>query len=179
MNFVYWDRLKAIGQFGDAFVGTQGNVFANEQVQGALLRAFAPKTVYRTQQILSEGVINSSNSLNPTQSGLSRTEQLLYALGFNPNNVELGFRAGDELWRDHEKNLQVVQSLGSSWADAELRGDWDSLDKIMKRAMLEGIDMDKVWRSARKRVDNAQQDMFQRQFSPDAVQRYQQSGVIR
>lgn len=178
MNFVYWDRMKAIAQFGDALVSAQGNVFSDEQVQGAFLRAFAPKTVYRTQQILSEGVINSSNSLNPTQSGLTRTEQLLYALGFNPNNVELGFRAGDELWRDHEKNLQVVSSLGSSWADAELRGDWDSLDKIMKRAMLEGIDMDKVWRSARARVDNAQGDMFTR-FPQEAVSRYQQSGVIR
>lgn len=178
MNFVYMDRLKAVSDFGDALVSAQGNVFTNEQVQGAFLRAFAPKTIYRTQQILSDGIINSSNSLNPTQSGLTRTEQLLYALGFNPNNVELGFRAGDELWRDHEKNLQVVQSLGSSWADAELRGDWDSLDKIMKRAMLEGIDMDKVWRSARARVDNAQGDMFTR-FPQEAVSRYQQSGVLR
>ena len=62
--------------------------------------------------------------------------------------------------------------------DTEVRGDWDSLDKIMKRAMLEGIDMDKVWRSARARVDNAQGDMFTR-FPDEAVSRYQQSGVIR
>lgn len=179
MNFVYLDRLKAVGQLGDALVSAQGNIFSNEQVQGAFLRAFAPKTVYRTQQILADGVINSSSSIYPTQSGLSQGEQLLYALGFNPNNVELGFRAGDELWRDQQKNLQVVQSLGSSWAEAELRGDWDSLDKIMKRAMLEGVDMDKVWKSANVRLGKANQDLFQRQFDSGAVERYQQSGVLR
>lgn len=179
LNFVYLDRMKAIGQFGDALTSAEGNIFSNEQVQGAFLRAFAPKTVYRTQQVIAEGVINSSSSLYPTQSGLSRTEQLLYALGFNPNNVELGFRAGDELWRDQQKNLLVTQSLGASWADAELRGDWDGLDKIMKRALLEGVDMDKVWKSANVRLGKSREDLFQRQFSAEAVQRYQQSGVLR
>jgi hypothetical protein len=178
LNFVYWDRMKAVGQFGDALAGARGNIFTNEEVQGSFLRAFAPKTIYRLQQTLSEGVINSSSSLNPTQSGLSRTEQVLYALGFNPNNIELGFRAGDELWKDQEKNLLVTQSLGNSWADAELRGDWDGLDKIMKRAMLEGIDMDRVWRSANSRIEQTKGDMFQK-FDPTKVARYQQSGVLR
>ena len=179
MNFVYWDRIKATGDFGEALSMAKGNVFSNEQVLGTFLRAFAPKTVYRSQQVIGEGIINSSRTIYPTQSGLTGTEQLLYALGFNPSNVELGYRAQDELWADQEYRLKTTQALGASWAEAELSGDWSGLDKIVKQSIIEGIDLDKVLASARARKEKASVDLFQRQFPAQQTLPLQSSGILR
>ena len=67
----------------------------------------------------------------------------------------------------------AVNAFGKSWANAQEAGDDQMMEKIMVRAISQGVDMSSVVRSAQAHLSKKQGDMFSRSFKADKVEQFQ------
>jgi hypothetical protein len=167
MSFVYLDRAKYLGQaVGDAFESawvTGQNPLRNPEVVNEIARALAPRSIYRTMQQTSDGAIRSSSSLYPTVDGLSKTEQVLYSLGFNPTKLELAYRLSDRMWQNENEKKALVSGLGKAFAQAQEVQDYQEMSRLHTRALYMGVDWDHVMHSADPYAQKYRQTLMERQ----------------
>jgi hypothetical protein len=182
MSFVYIDRAKYLGQaVGDAFESawtTGQNPLRNPEVVNEVARALMPRTLYRTMQQTSDGAIRSSSSLYPTVDGLSKTEQVLYSLGFNPNKLELAYRLSDRMWADEQEKKTLTSGLGKAFAQAQEAQDYNEMSRLQTRVFYLGLDMDHVMKSANPYAQKYRQTLMERQGDKKMVQYYQSLGLL-
>ena len=178
-SMVHWSRLKAggdlIGAAVDRFNTTGEHPATSREVRDAFVRTFAPRSIIRSVQVMREQYVRSLNTGYP-QVALSGPEKFAYALGFNPVGLDRAYAAQSELWADQEQMRARVGSFGQRWAEAITDQRFDELHGIMQAATHQGVPLDSVIRSAQTRMRNAQENMFQRQFSQEALQ--SQSSVV-
>lgn len=181
-NFAYADRMKAVGRaIGSAIDNWQAtgtHPAGDAQTRDALIKAFAPKTIYRWAA-MTDGNLRSMTTGYPMLKGMSGPEQLMYGLGMNPRRVELAFRVNQELWSDQEKMKKAVQSYGTAWADAVAAKDYGQVERIVAKSLSEGIDLSAVIKSAKTRMAKGREDMISRQFSPQEIVKYRSLGLTQ
>lgn len=181
-SFVHVDRMRAVGRAAgtafDNWAATGEHPANSTNVRDQLLRAFAPKSFYRSAAVIRDNAVRSLTTSYPQVGELSLAERVMYGAGFNPRRVELQYRIANELWRDQNKMRQMVQAYGKAWAEAQASGEYGELNNLMQRAMADGVDVSAVLRSAQTRLAKGREDMIERQFDPAEVWRFRRIGMM-
>jgi hypothetical protein len=176
MQLAVLDRAKILGKaLGSAndFVGTTGmNPIQDEDTRNLFMRALAPKSIYRAAQAIQGAADNGqlkSLTTGQTQLELSPAELVMHGLSLNPRKAEVQFEIARELWRDQDKMKQAVANFGDEWADAIQAGDNAALNNLIQRAMAQNVDLSRVIKSGKTRLQRSFQDQIDAQFSPEAT----------
>tara|TARA_R110002153_G_scaffold274298_2_gene448198 strand:+ start:16963 stop:20907 length:3945 start_codon:yes stop_codon:yes gene_type:complete len=172
-SMVQWNRMKAggdlVGGAIDRFNATGEHPVSSPEVRDAFIRAFAPRSITRSVQVMRDQYVRSLNSGYP-QVELSGPERFAYALGFNPVGLDRSYAAQSELWADQDQMRARVATYGQAWAEAVTDRKFDDLHGIMQAATRQGVPLDSVIRSSQTRMARARENMFQRQFAQEAIQ---------
>ena len=175
-NMVLTDRMARLGgAVSDAVdqaqaTGNWQRAVSDPRVADKFIRALAPVTVYRTVSTLSEDdTLKSLNTGYPTTGKMSVADKILYSMGFNSTQVDKQMAASQEMWADQDRRLGTIQAYGEAWAEAEQRGDTTTIYDIRRRAILQGLPLDSILRSAQARLHKYREPSVQRQFSPQEV----------
>jgi len=180
-NFAYLHRMQAlsrgIGSAIDHWQATGQHPGSDPQTRDALIQAFAPKSIYRTTQVL-EGNLRSLTTGYPMLDKMGLPEAFMYSMGVTPTRVENAYWVNQKLWSDQEKMRESIQERGNAWADAITRRDMATVKRVLADSVAEGVDVSSVIRSAKTRLAKGREDMIDRQFSAKDVLRYKQLGML-
>lgn len=180
-SFPQWDRMvqlgTAVGDAIDAFGKTGQHPIQNEAVRDKFIAALSPKAIARSFQLTNEGALKSLNTGNVTLNDLNLAERLLWSAGFTPRRVGVTYEAADELWRDQEKRRTQTSKYGKLWQEAQAEQDWDTLWNLQQQAMVLGLDLSSIARSADAYGSKKNEEMISRQFSPESRAKLQSLGL--
>ena len=172
-SLVHMDRMKAIGTaLGnslDNYFATGENPVRNSVVRDNLVRALAPKTFYRAVQSAESDVLRSLTSDNVQIENVGLLHKAMFMMGFNPNELEMGYKVSEQLWNDQNAKKSATAAFGKAWLEAMENDDSDEMERLQVRAMAQGLDVSSIARSAQQRMIKKNQDMFDRNFKPEAV----------
>jgi hypothetical protein len=165
MSFVQWDRARAIGRAlgnaADAYAATGDNPINSPLVRDNVIRAIAPRSVFRAVQAAQDGFVKSLNTDYPVAQA-SGMERFLFGMGLSPVQVERQLAVSNEIWQDNTKLRTAIGAYGKSWAEMQTKGDWKGLSDLQMRAMLDGVPMDSIIRSANARLSKMEEDQIAR-----------------
>lgn len=182
-GLAYWDRMKAFGKMtGDAYdqvLASGRHPGTDPHLHDSFIRAFAPKALVRLASIDygASDAIHSMTTGNTTIDKLGPAQKMLYTLGVNPKQIELGYAVSNELWKDQRSRLAAIQAMGQEWADATEVKDYQALKEITYRAVTRNIDMSSIIKSAQSRLRRGREDLIESQFSPQAVYPFHKMGL--
>lgn len=183
MSFAWWDRMnyagKAMGQAVDHWSATGESPIRDARTRDLMMRAFAPKTLYRSAQGIQDSTLKSMTTGYPVAKGLSLSERLLWAAGGNPTWVEQRFDVARELWKDQDARRKAVTKYGKEWAGLVEERDWTGLKLLIKRALYEGVDISSVVKSGKAVLAKGNEDMIERQFKPEEILKYREAGLYQ
>ena len=168
---------RAIGNAIDQWRATGDHPIENKLVQDNVLRALAPRSIYRAIQAAQSEQLKSLNTGYPISDVLSTGERIAYGIGFNPLYLEKTQRASNELWRDQEKRRSLVSAMGKAWADALSSADSDNMTKIVNQVVAHQMDISSVIKSAAAYQAKQREPVMQRQFNPADWTRYTALGI--
>lgn len=154
-SFSVWDRMKHLGtgtqEAMSGWAQTGISPFANPSVRDELVRALAPKTLYRALSLSQGNAIRSMNSGYRVMDNVSIGDAALYAAGFNPVELEKTFQAYNEIKDDQAAKKATMKGLGEAMANAIQAGDQEEMTRIYARTTALGLDTSTVLRSAEAR----------------------------
>lgn len=181
-TFAQLDRMKylgkALGTAIDSWAATGEHPGQDANVRDLLVRALGPKTLYRLMQVIGDGDLRSLSTGYPVMNNIDMRQRALFALGLNPTEIDRTYAVADELWRDQEKMKLMVQTYGSAWAEAQLEGDGEAMEKIIRNAVAQGVDISSVIRSAHARLRKSREPQLDRQFEIRKVAPFVESGMV-
>jgi len=180
-SFPQWRRMVQLGEaVGEAF--DQWNASGNHPITSPAIRdkltaALAPKIWARSAALTNEAALRSLNTGKVVLNDLSLPERMMWRAGFTPRRVGVTYEAADELWKDQTKRRNAVTTYGKAWMEAQAESDWDTMWSIQQKAMVLGIPIDSIVRSADTQREKRSTELIQRQFSPESRARLQSLGV--
>lgn len=182
-SLAYLDRMnyagQAFGQAVDTWTTTGQHPGADKNTTDLLMRAFAPRTMYKVAQTIQDETLRSLGTGYPVVSGLSGFERVMHGMGLPPLAIEKAYRAGDELWASQDAMRNAIQAFGKQYAAAVQEEDWATMDALIARAIAQGVPVGSVVASGKARLAKGQEDMIERQFSPGAALEYKELGILR
>lgn len=162
------DRIKAFGEFtgaaADTFWATGQGPGQSKQVFDKFMKAVAPRTIYRAQQMTLDGALRSLNTTNQLFGDMNFIEQFAYLVGVAPIELQKAFDVQAELWRRQESRKLLMQTLGEEGGEALEKGDVATYANLMRRAFALGLDPDSFHQSAQNNYHNRNEDLLVRQF---------------
>lgn len=171
-NVVTWERAKqlaAVVAKMKEYSGVTGeNPLTNDNLRAEFIGATMPRAISRLYSATEEDAILSMRSGYPSVQGVSPTAKLLHALGINQTEIERYQVAGKELFKQDERNRALISNLGMEYADAIRANDYALMEKVTMKAIMLGLPLDSIYKSAATRGER---------FSGDALDRYDQSAV--
>lgn len=174
-SFVLQDRMSALAKAGaagiDAWSATGEHPAKNDKFRDLLIRALAPKTIYRTMQSFQDENIRSSSTGYPQIKDVGMFDRMLFASGIPADTIERNYAINDILWREKEAKKQMVSSLGEAYYEAMLKRDHPMMKMLLVKAQLSGI-ASSVLASAKTRQSNSEEDSVERNFGADALIRF-------
>ena len=183
MSFAWWDRMnyagKAMGQAVDHWSATGESPIRDARTRDLMMRAFAPKTLYRSAQGIQDSTLKSMTTGYPVAKDLSLSERLLWSAGGNPTWVEQRFDVARELWKDQDARKASVTKYGKEWASLVEDQDYQGLRLLIRRAMYEGVDISSVVKSGKAVLAKGREDMIERQFKPEEILKYREAGLYQ
>ena len=176
-SFAAWERGKALGKaIGSAvesWSATGRNPFTDDRVRDAMIRAVGPRAIYRAFAVMEDSALRSMSTGYPLVADLSLNERLAYGLlGLNPTRVEKEFRVGDELWKKQAERKAAISRMGLAWAEAQDRGDADTLTDLSVAATARKLDLGSIVHSAQSYSQKMQRDALHRHFRPQDLEAY-------
>jgi hypothetical protein len=177
-SFAAWTRMKeaggAIHAAMDNWKATGQHPGADPDVRNMLIKAFAPVGLARAMSIDEDGTVRNISTQLPSAKGLdSFHDKLLYTLGFNPTILERQSFATRELYENREKMKAATRAFGDALSDAWRTGNTRGADNILQRAMIMGVDVSSVLRSATARQRGERETSAERLASPEALSKMQ------
>jgi len=172
-NMAIVDRMQALGDSLGTFTHEALNGRAplgNPQFMRQLMQAFAPRTLQRAMTSFGEKGVTSLSTGNSLVPALNTIQASLASVGLTPIKVANTFEVQQEAFLSGEKQREMIQSLGSRLADAQLNGDHFTVGRIIREAIDSGVKLDSVSRSAQARMSKEQEPYLSRQHF-DAVTR--------
>lgn len=175
-SFAAMDRVKALSSATkDALVAykvTGQNPFQSESVRNELVRALAPRTIYRAMSIGQNQAIHSmATGYDVARLGVGGA--LMYSAGFNPTELEKTYAAYGEIRDNQRAKQEMVQQFGESLAEAWESGDDRMASRVFTRALATGVDTSSVLRSAQSRQLRGQKTQLEFVASPEDQSKYQ------
>lgn len=175
-SFVLADRMLALGQAiqggVEHFVASGQNPILDPNTRDQVVRALAPKVLYRVMANTEDKVLRSMQTGYPQFTDMTAVEQYMYMAGLTPTRIELGYRVNDQLWRDTNAMRNKVKEFGEAYAAAQSAADGRTMWEIQRRVAEAGIDMERVLQSAQARLSRGQESMIESQFSPEQLLSY-------
>ena len=180
-SFPQWRRMvtlgQAVGEAVDNFGVTGEHPIKSRDVLDKFVAALAPKVIARQFQLTNEAAVKSLNSQKTVLKGLNIAEQLMFQAGFTPKRLGLSYEAADELWKDQDKRSKTTTKLGKLWLEAQREQDWDTLWKIQQQAMVSGLDIANIVRSADGQRESRGTERVQQLGSEEARGRLRSLGI--
>lgn len=174
-NIVIWERMKLLGgAVGEAiaYESASGNsALANPNIRDQLFGATMPRFATRIAASVEGDYVKSMRTGLPQVQELGFSTKLLYALGLNQTDVDRYQVAGNELWKDKEKRSAMLKGMGQDYAMAYEAGDSDEMTRLVEVAMMVGVPVDSMIRSAHTRNAREEGDLLMK-FDDQAVQGY-------
>lgn len=162
-----WERMSnmasAVGRgWDDAFeLGT--DPWADPVFRQRMLQGFTPRSMYRALDVLTDPDLNSSVTGYPTVSPLDGVQRAMYGLGgLTPVEVERERAVYERLRGDVQEYQRQVALFGEAYFLASTEGDQDTMENLLALGMARGIDHNAILRSALRRSNDSQVDMFGR-----------------
>lgn len=157
MGFVYSNRLKAlwnsVGEAVDYYASTGQNPAGDVKFQNSLMRALAPKMIYRSTQVVGNTLYSASTGTK--QLDLSPLEAMAYQYFNLPSTrIDQSFKISKEIWEDKDKRAQLTSRYASYMADAIQAGDGELMFRLTQRALLDGLDIGGIVDGAQTRLEN-------------------------
>lgn len=181
MSFPQWDRMRRLGQaVGDAIDNwalTGDHPISNPDTRDMFVAALAPKAIARSMQITEDNALKSLNTGNVILKDMSLAEKMMWSVGVTPRRVGLAYEAADELWKDQSKRKAATTKYGKLWANAQAEGNWGKLEELRQEAMVLGLDISSITKSASSFKEKKSTEMIERQFSPEARAKLQSLGL--
>lgn len=171
-----WDRVKATGKLVggamDHWQSTGEHPGYSQGVRELMARAFAPTTVYRTMGAIQPDQITSLGTGMPIAKNVPPVHRALYALGFNPVELDRAQAVSQELYTSQEKMKSQVTKLGKAWGDAQQNKDNAQMAQIMRQAVTWGVDVSAVISSGLTTLDKQTKDVIDRRIKPQDLGKY-------
>lgn len=169
-----WGRLQALGQsIGgamDNWQATGQHPGADRNTRDALIRAFAPVTMYRSLGAFANpDAISSVSTGYPLVNDPSLSSRLLYSAGFTPTELQRGYDISSALYETHDALKTEEAKLSKAWAEAEMDGDSQRMGLIMRQGMTWGVDVSRVIKGAMREIDNQRKDIIERHLKPQDI----------
>jgi hypothetical protein len=162
------DRMKAFGDFAgsavDTFWSTGQGPGESKQVFDKFMKAVAPRTIYRAQQMTLDGALRSLNTTNQLFGDLNFVQEFAYLVGVPPIDIQKAFDVQSDLWKRQESRKLLMQNLGEEGGEALEQGDTKTYSNLMRRAFALGLDPDSFHQSAQANYHNRNEDLLKRQF---------------
>jgi hypothetical protein len=165
-----WDRVKqagsAVQQAFDKWSVTGEHPGTDPGVRQLMARAFAPTTIYRTMAAWSkpESIVQMGTDF-PLVKDVPPIHRFLYGLGFNPVELDRGMMISQELYAEKQKMQSAVKKFGDAWSDASLSGNSEQMSRIMRQAIISGVDVSSVIHSGMRNLKKAREDVIERQLT--------------
>lgn len=176
-SFAVWDRAKNLGGAAQAAIDnwqtTGTHPGSDPDVRNQLIKAFAPVNLYRYFATQEEGLVKNLATDLPTARGLSWLDIQLYRMGLQPVEMERQLKVADEMYKSREANKAAVQRYGDAFRDAMTAGDNRAMDLILQRAMIDGLDISRVLKSAQTRERLAGKTTSERMGNPAKLLEWQ------
>jgi hypothetical protein len=178
-NIALLDRAKWGAEFlGEAWnrATTSGTHPINSRdVWDKFLRFAAPRSIYRYNSITQDGYLKSLKTQGKLVGGFGAFDQLLYALGMPPVEVDKYYAVANEAWDRQGSRAAAISMYGDALAEARAAGDWDAVRRIMGAAMSQGVPLDSVVRSADVRNTVQHEAQMERHFKDAATQAHRRA----
>jgi hypothetical protein len=160
-SFAVYDRMRALGRaLGDgvtAWKATGVGPWEDDRTRDELVRALAPRTLYRAMSVSEDSAIRSLNTGYRVLDNVSVGDSLLYSMGFNPVDLDKAYEAYGAIRKEQTKKRERTGELGRQLADAWTDGDDVMASRVFTSAMALGIDTASVMRSAKSRMERGEQ----------------------
>jgi hypothetical protein len=151
-SFAILDRMKSLSAgTKDAisnWMTTGQNPWQNQDTRNELVRALAPKTLYRAMAVAQDHAVHSMSTGFPITHDLGLGGALLYTAGLNPVELEKTYDVYNDIRDDQQKRKDQTTALGKAMAQALDAGDGAEANRILARTMAIGLDTSSVMRSA-------------------------------
>lgn len=157
MGFVYSNRLKAlwdsVDNAVDYYATTGKNPAGDINFQNSIMRALAPKMIYRSTQVVGNTLY--SGSTRTKMLDLSPLEAMAYQYFNLPSTrIDQSFQISREIWNDKDKRRQLTSKYSGVMADAMQAGDGNLMFKIIQRALVDGVDIGSMVNGAQTKLEN-------------------------
>lgn len=175
-SIVAWDRAKQIGSAAgaafDHWQATGDHPAHDRGVRELLIKAFAPTTIYRTMGALTPSQITQLGTNYPQVKDVPPLHRMLYAVGFNPTELDRGQAVAQELYEHTAKMTAKVKELGNAWAAAEREGNGQQMSDILRQSMIWGVDAGQVVKSGMTVLQKQRMDVIERAMKPNLIKDY-------
>lgn len=175
-SLALWDRVKYTGRFlggaMDHWQATGEHPGYSKGVRESMARAFAPTTVYRTMGAITPEQITQLSTGAPLVKNVSPAHRVLYALGFNPVELDRAQAVSTELYESKQKMTAQITKLGKAWAEAEGNKDNAQMALIIRQGISWGLDTGSVIRSGLNQLQKQRQDAVERRIKPVDLSKY-------
>jgi hypothetical protein len=157
MGFVYSNRLKAlwnsVGEAVDYYSTTGKNPAGDRKFQQSIMRALAPKMIYRSTQVVGNTLYSGSTGTKMLD--LTPLEAMAYQYFNLPSTrIDQSFKISREIWEDKDKRRKLTSSYSSVMSEALEAGDGTMMFRILQRAMLDGVDISGLMNGAQTKLQN-------------------------
>lgn len=169
------DRMRSLGSGTKAaltaYAATGESPFNDAAVRDNLVRALAPRSIYRAMAVGQDGAIRSMAS-GYDVARLGPGSGVAYALGFNPTELEKTYEIYNKVRNNQNRKKAMTQEFGKTIAQAWEDGDTLLASRVFARAQAVGIDSSAVLRSAKARRDRGLQTQLDYAASPEDMEDY-------
>lgn len=146
------DRMRSLSSATKdaiaAYTVTGESPFTDDRVRDQMIRALAPRSVFRAMAAGENGAIRSMSSGNDVIR-LGPGSAALYAMGFNPTELDKTYEVYEQVRGSSQKKKALTQEFGKTLAQAWADGDAVLANRVFARATAVGVDTSSVLRSAK------------------------------
>lgn len=170
-SFAAMDRIKSLSRATKdamtAYSITGESPWEDENVRREMIRALAPRTIYRAMAVAENTAVTSMATGYDVTQPMGLGGALLYGAGFNPRELEKTYEGYNLIRDSQEKKRAMVMEYGQTLAQAWENGDTRLANRVFVRAMATGIDTSAVLRSAKARTERGQVTQLEFAASPE------------
>ena len=181
MSFPQWDRMRRLGQAaGDAidlWTQTGRHPTSDPRIRDQFIAALSPKIIAHSMQITKDNALKSLNTGNTLLQNMTLAERLLYMSGITPRRVGLAYEQADELWKNKDARATTTTRYGRMWAEAQQAGDWDKIQDLWHEAMVLGLDVGSITKSANAVIQKQSTGYLAREASPETLGKLREMGM--
>lgn len=162
------DRAQALGEaIGDSmeyFRTTGRHPVNSNKIRNAYIRALFPRTLIRAFSRSEDRALVSIKSGNRIMSDMTLPQYTSYILGFTPLDFEKAYEISGAEFARQDKMKAMTSSYGRALAEADAEGDARRATDLLRRAIIDGVDIQSMQRSADAYTLKQNVDVIDRQF---------------